>query len=89
LPYRVILTQRAIKSFERLPHETKERVSEVFDTLSQTPVPFTTLDVKKLKGLGSAYRIRIGDYRLGIEYRETTVVFMRVLHRKEIYRYFP
>ncbi|TVM04222.1 MAG: plasmid stabilization protein [Candidatus Brocadia sp. WS118] len=46
-------------------------------------------NLKKIKGHPSFYRIRIGDYRLGIEYRETTLVFMRVLHRKEIYRYFP
>lgn len=87
MPYRVVLTQRAIKSFERLPNETKERVSEVFDTLSQTPVPFTTLDVKKLKGLGSAYRIRIGNWRIIYEYnaKAKTIVIDDVLRRAKAY----
>ncbi len=87
LPYRVILTQRAIKSFERLPQETKERVAKVFDALSQTPVPFTTLDVKKLKGLGSAYRIRIGDWRIIYEYyaKTKTIVIDDILRREKAY----
>lgn len=35
------------------------------------------------------YRIRLGDFRLGIKVDGTTVIFIRALHRKEIYRYFP
>jgi mRNA-degrading endonuclease RelE of RelBE toxin-antitoxin system len=37
----------------------------------------------------NAYRIRIGDYRLGIIFDGETLIFERVLHRKGIYRYFP
>ncbi|MGH2412635.1 MAG: type II toxin-antitoxin system RelE family toxin, partial [Microcystaceae cyanobacterium] len=36
-----------------------------------------------------AYRIRLGDYRIGLFIEGKTVTFARVLHRKEIYRYFP
>ena len=64
MPYKVILTRRAIKRFERLPVDAKERISEVLNTLIRTPMPYRTFDVKKLKGLGSAYRIRIGDWRV-------------------------
>jgi mRNA interferase RelE/StbE len=46
-------------------------------------------NVKKLQGYENAYRIRIGDYRIGIILQETTITFQRVLHRREIYRYFP
>ena len=46
-------------------------------------------NVKKLKAEGDYYRIRVGDYRIGLSVGEDTVVFVRVLHRKEIYRYFP
>ncbi|NPA92437.1 MAG: type II toxin-antitoxin system RelE/ParE family toxin, partial [Chloroflexi bacterium] len=37
----------------------------------------------------SFYRIRLGDYRLGLEIEGDTVVFVRFLHRRDIYRYFP
>ncbi len=45
---------------------------------------------KKIQGYSSFYRIRIGDYRLGLEVLSSgEVVLLRFLHRKEIYRYFP
>jgi len=46
-------------------------------------------NVKKLKTAGNYYRIKVGDYRIGILLDEATIVFVRVLHRKEVYRYFP
>jgi len=45
--------------------------------------------LKKLRGGGPYYRIRIGDYRVGLAVEEDAVVFVRVLHRREVYRYFP
>ncbi|KAM3099913.1 type II toxin-antitoxin system RelE family toxin [Phormidesmis sp. 146-12] len=46
-------------------------------------------NLKKLKGEDNHYRIRIGDYRIGLTADEDIITFVRVLHRKEIYRYFP
>lgn len=46
-------------------------------------------NLKKLKADGNYYRIRVGDYRIGISVNENIVIFVRVLHRKEVYRYFP
>ncbi len=46
-------------------------------------------NLKKIKGHKDAYRIRVGDYRIGIFIKEDTITFSRVLHRKEVYRYFP
>jgi mRNA interferase RelE/StbE len=46
-------------------------------------------NIKRLKGGGSYYRIRIGDYRLGLEVEGDVVTFVRCLDRKQIYRYFP
>ncbi len=38
---------------------------------------------------GYRYRIRVSDYRVGIEVNGNEIEVMRVLHRKEFYRYFP
>jgi len=46
-------------------------------------------DIKKLKAEGKYYRIRIGDYRVGLIITDDLVIFVRCLHRNEIYRYFP
>lgn len=46
-------------------------------------------NVKALVGTTNRYRIRVGDYRIGIELNGETLEIMRVLHRREFYRYFP
>jgi mRNA interferase RelE/StbE len=46
-------------------------------------------NLKKLKGHKEAYRIRIGDYRLGIFIEGDLVQFARFVHRKDIYCLFP
>ncbi|MCB0846226.1 MAG: type II toxin-antitoxin system RelE/ParE family toxin [Bacteroidetes bacterium] len=52
--------------------------------------------LKKLQGFENYYRIKLGDYRIGIEIEkspentgEEIVTFIRFIHRKDIYRYFP
>ena len=45
--------------------------------------------LKKLKGFENYYRIRTGDYRIGLYIEEDYVELQRFLHRKEIYRYYP
>jgi mRNA interferase RelE/StbE len=46
-------------------------------------------NLQKIKGTTSMYRIRIGDYRIGLLVSESSVEFIRFLHRKDIYKYFP
>ncbi len=46
-------------------------------------------NLKKLSGGGPYYRIRIGDHRIGLTIEDDVVTFVRVLPRREIYRYFP
>jgi mRNA interferase RelE/StbE len=66
-----------------------EKVKAVIDTIENTSNLMEIKDVKKLTSSGKYYRIRIGDYRMGIKLENEIVVFVRFLHRKEIYRYFP
>ncbi len=45
--------------------------------------------MKKMQGYTTFYRIRLGDYRIGLKVVNDRVIFVRILHRKDIYRYFP
>ena len=56
---------------------------ETANSLSEIP------QTKKLSGHKSAYRIRVGDYRIGIFFTGQIVQFARVVHRKDIYKLFP
>lgn len=46
-------------------------------------------NLKQLKGSDIHYRIRLGDYRVGLIVSGKTLILVRILHRKEIYRFFP
>jgi len=46
-------------------------------------------NLKKLVGFDFHYRVKVGNYRLGIAIRDNVVVLVRFLHRKDIYKKFP
>ena len=46
-------------------------------------------NLKKITGAGSYYRIRIGDYRIGLAVEKDMVELVRFLARKDLYRFFP
>lgn len=43
----------------------------------------------KLEGYKIAYRIKLGDYRIGVFIEDETIEFVRFVHRKDIYKKFP
>jgi mRNA interferase RelE/StbE len=45
--------------------------------------------LKKLKGYKNYYRMRLGDHRIGLELVDDEIVFVRCLHQREIYQFFP
>ncbi len=66
------------------------RVFELaFTTLNQAVELKDIRGVKPMKGYPNRYRIRVGDYRVGIEVHSDNIEVMRTLHRREFYRYFP
>jgi len=46
-------------------------------------------NIKPLKGFKDYYRVRLGDHRIGFKKEGNAIIFMRVLDRRDIYRYFP
>jgi len=46
-------------------------------------------NLKKLRGFKEHYRIRVGDFRIGLRVDGDDVILERFLSRKDIYRYFP
>lgn len=46
-------------------------------------------NLKKLTGYDIYYRIRVGDYRIGLKIEKDVVYFVVCEHRKDIYRKFP
>jgi len=65
-----------------------KRVKEAIEAVERAKSISDLPNHKKLKSSKNYYRLRIGDYP-GLAVEEDTVVFVRFLNRKEIYRYFP
>jgi mRNA interferase RelE/StbE len=70
-------------------HSMKVRIHKVIDEVKNASSLLDLPNVKQLQGHSGYYRIRVGDYRLGLKARGDSVTFVRVLHRKDIYRKFP
>ena len=66
-----------------------KRVKEVIEAFEKADSLVGISNLKKLKGGGNYFRLRTGDYRLGIVLDNDTLVFVRFLNRKDIYKYFP
>lgn len=69
--------------------ELLKQVKAAIEEIEQTSSLQDVSNLKQLKGGGGYFRARIGDYRIGLKQEGDTVIFVRFLHRKEIYRYFP
>ena len=66
-----------------------KRVKESIEAVERAKSISDLPNHKKLKSSKNYYRLRIGDYRIGLAIEGDNVVFVRFLNRKEIYRYFP
>ena len=65
------------------------RIHEIILEVEAAESIHTLKNIKKLKAEGFYYRLRIGNYRIGLTIQDETITFIRFLHRSEIYRYFP
>jgi len=63
--------------------------SFVFKELPKANSIFELGNVEQMKGYPSFYKIRFGQYRIGLKMKEGRVILERALHRKDIYRFFP
>ena len=84
MSYRVDFTTAAARQVKKLPRPARDRVLDAVDDLGEDPRPH---GAKKLVGEDTAWRIRVGDYRViyDIFDEELTVTVIRAAHRREVY----
>ncbi len=70
--------------------KVKAAVVEIISEAQSAEYLSSINNIKKLIGHKNKYRIRLGNYRIGLEYNEDhELIFTRFLHRKEIYQKWP
>jgi mRNA interferase RelE/StbE len=75
----------AAKLSARIQQQAATVIGQIIKAKKLSDIP----SCKKLKGFKNAYRIRLGNYRIGFFFEKEIVELVRILNRKDIYRYFP
>lgn len=85
--------KRFKKDLKSTPKDIQNRVFDVIERLEAAQNLETSgLDYKKMEGQKSGenyFRIRLGDWRIGIEYIHPNIVLLRILNRSNMYKSFP
>jgi mRNA interferase RelE/StbE len=82
--YRVEFTTAAARQVKKLPRPARDRVLDAIEDLGDDPRPH---GAKKLVGEQTAWRIRVGDFRVIYDVFDTelAVTVVRAAHRREAY----
>ena len=89
----VIITRSFMKDLKYKPAKVIQAVEQLINklegaaNLEKSGVDFTKMEGQK-KG-ENYYRIRLGDWRVGIEYIHPKVIVIRILARGQVYKHFP
>ncbi len=85
----VEVRQSFVKDAFKLPVKIQHEIAAIFTAMEAADKLSALKACKKLTGYKTAYRIRIGNYRIGFFFENNTIELVRVLARKDMYRYFP
>ncbi len=89
--WQIKYTKRFLKELARLPEDIQSRIEFIVFNELETNNPFELGYINKMKGYKDKYKIRVGDYRIGLtlDKQNQTIICQRVAHRREIYKIFP
>lgn len=79
--------EKDIKAFKN--QKINFLVIRLIDSIKKAENIVQIKNIKKLQGYKSYYRIREGNYRIGVEIEDEVITFIRFLHRKDIYNKWP
>jgi mRNA interferase RelE/StbE len=89
--WKVEYTKRFLKELSNLPKGIRERAEEI--VFKELPIdnPFSIGYLEQMKGYSDKYKIRMGNYRIGltVSSQNNLIICQRIAHRKDIYRIFP
>lgn len=87
---KIIFTKAIEKDVKKIKDQKLiAKITEVITNMEQVSAIEQLVAVKKLSGQQMAFRIRIGDYRLGFFLENNTIILARFLKRNDIYKVFP
>jgi mRNA interferase RelE/StbE len=84
--YDIVFKKSAAKELQGLPQKIQQKILDAVQLLSLNPYT-ELLQIKKMKGTDSLYRVRVQDYRVlyVIEKQTIKVTIIKIGHRNEVY----
>lgn len=87
---KVKYSKKFLKQLAAVPSDIRSKIeSFVFDELVSTSSIYEMGKVEKMKGYDGFYKVRFGNYRLGLVLENEIITVKTVMHRREIYKFFP
>lgn len=87
---KLAFTKKFLKQVSKLNNSVlAKEIVLIIDEAEKAQTLSQIKNLKKLKGHNNYYRIRTGDYRIGIYFNKDSFEFAAIDHRKDIYKYFP
>lgn len=89
--WKIEYKKRFLKELSKLPENIQAQIEKkVFKELI-CDNPFDLGYLEQMKGYPEKYKIRIGQYRIGvtIDKQNKIIICNRIAHRKDIYKFFP
>ena len=85
---KVLYTKKFNKDIDQITNDIKlkKNLLEFISRIKQADALTDLESVRKIQGYDKYYRIRVGDFRLGIKITDDGIEMLRFLHRKDIYR---
>ncbi|MEX2438119.1 MAG: type II toxin-antitoxin system RelE/ParE family toxin [Candidatus Babeliales bacterium] len=87
---KVIFLDKFSKDLDKIrDKKARQSIKKTILKVEEAPSLNKITGLKRLKGEKGAYRLRVGDYRIGLYIQGNTIEMARVAHRKDIYDVFP
>ena len=86
----VSYSKKFLKQLAGVPSETRVKIEVfVFNELVSVSSVSSLGKVEKMQGYDGFYKVRFGNYRLGLVIENEVITVKTVMHRREIYKFFP
>jgi len=69
--------------------ELNKKIINIIRKIKLAENIYEVSNIRNMEGFKDFYRIRTGEYRIGIKLENNSIILIKCLHRKDIYRSLP
>ena len=93
--WKILISKKALGELAKTPAHIQRKFNDIFLSKAEVKNPFEPADLgarmEKLHGVVDCYKVRIGEYRVGIylDKKQNQLKVAAVIHRGRDYKSFP